>query len=580
MRLLAALSLILVSAIGTAQMIVVDEGTRAAGLWCFPVAGRTGEYRYLPAGLKLGTGPNGKPEFSFLRYVENKKSSDTTSETITQADGGGILHFLIQMETPDQIRQRAESELSIKLGSPTKLIGPVALSRCRYHVVSSFANQNGVPRLFMSGQAPIFEGQKVAVSLGLDKRESQILMASFQTDTPDISVIFEAEFDGLTKAYEADVTVDWSLVNRSERIRTAGDSMFAKFEVDKLMLDLKQTGAMKIVTRGSSATGEALTFSMADRMSALMFKREELPPEKEEVKKTESGILGFLKSASDLYRSVKYNPLDISLTHSYKLRQIQSSGKTTFSLASQSSVTRGAMMAFNIGDIFKRYGSDSSVFRLANLSDPAYDQREVVATVDLANATDFQQYVNSIAVTLRKKHEDGSTTLKEFVIDSTSFAASKNRFAMLYGVNGDADRDRWLSYDYRVVWSFKDGGTYAEDWKNTRTASVNLNAPFQPQTVVIDGDTERLKSAKVRYALVKIEYDQFGQRKRLQIPYKTGSATTSSFILVQPKSALAYNLSIEWIFEDGSKQTQPFSKTDSSIILVDIIPPREVHENR
>jgi hypothetical protein len=580
MRNLALLALLSLSSLGLAQMIVVDEGTRAAGLWCFPVAGRTGEYRYLPAGLKLSTGPNGKPEFSYLRYVENKKSADATSETITQADGGGILHFLIQMDTPDQLRQRAEAELSTKTQTQAKLVGPVALSRCRYHVVSSFASQNGVPRLFMSGQAPIFEGQKVAVSLGLDKRESQILMASLQTDTPDVSVIFEAEFDGLTKAFDADVTVDWSLVNRSERIRKSGDSIFAKFEVDKLMQELKRTGAIKVVTRGSSAAGEALTYSMADRMSALMFRREELPPEKEEVKKTESGILGFLKGASDLYRSVTYNPLDISLTHSYRLRQIQSTGLMSFSLSSQASVTRGAMLAYNLGDIYKRYGSDQTVFRLANLSDPAYDQREVVATIDLANAADFQQYVNSVAVTLRKRHENGATTLKEFVIDSSSFAAAKNRFAMLYGVNGDKDREKWMEYDYRVMWSFKDGGSYSEDWKTATTASVNLTAPFQPRTLVIDADAERLKSAKVRYALVKIEYDQFGQKKRIQLPFRTGSSTAASLVLVQPKNNALYDLSIEWVFEDGTKQVQPFSKTDSSIILVDIIPSRDNHENR
>lgn len=580
MRQISTFILLSLTASGFAQMIIVDEGTRAAGLWCFPVAGRPGEFRHLPAGLKLSTGPNGKPEFSYLRYVENKKSADAASETITQADGGGILHFLIQMDTSDQMKQRAESELSVKLGSPAKLVGPVALSRCRYHVVSSFANQNGVPRLFMSGQAPIFEGQKVAVSLGLDKRESQILMASFQTDTPDVSVIFEAEFDGLTKAFEADATVDWNLVNRSERIRTSGDSIFAKFEVDKLMLDLKRTGAIKVVTRGSSVAGEALTYSMADRMSALMFRREELPPEKEETKKTESGILGFLKGASDLYRSVTYNPLDISLTHSYRLRQIQSTGFTTFSLSSQTSVTRGAMLAYNLGDIFKRYGSDAGIFRLANLSDPAYDQREVVATIDLANATDFQQYVNSVAVTLRKRHENGATTLKEFVIDSSSFASAKNRFAMLYGVNGDKDREKWMEYDYRVMWSFKDGGKYSENWKNSSAASVNLTAPFQPKTVVIDADPERLKSAKVRYALVKIEYDQFGQKKRLQLPYRTGSSASSSLVLIQPKNTAYYDLSIEWVFEDGSKRIQPFAKTDSSIILVDIFPTGDNHENR
>lgn len=574
MRRLAWIAGLLLWTTANAQMIVVDEGVRAAGLWCFPIAGRSGEYRYLPAGLRLGQGANGKPEFSFLRFVENKKDTGATSETITQAEGGGILHFLVQMDTPDATLRRAESELTAKLGAQAKLVGPVALSRCRYHVVSSLASGNGTPKLFMSGQAPIFEGQKIAVAVGLSKRESQILMASFQTDTPDVSVVFEAEFEGLTKSFEADVTVDWSLVNKQEKIRTAGDSLFAKFEVDKLTRDLQRTGAIKVVTRGSSETGEALTFSMADRMSALLFRREELPPEKEEQPKTESGILGFLKSAANLSRSITYNPLDISLTHSYRLRQIQSSGKTTFSLNSQASVSRGAMITYNLGDLYKKFGSDASVFRLANLSDPAYDQREVVATVDLANATDFEKYVNSIGVTLRKRHQNGSVTMKEFVIDNASFKASQNRFGMLYGVQGDTDREAWMNYEYRVTWSFLDGGKYSQDWKSENSASVNLSAPFQPRTVIIDGDSSRLQAAKVRYALVKIEYDQFGQTKRIQVPFKTGTQTALNVTLVQPRHTADYRLSIEWVFDDGTKQIQPFEKTDSSLILVDVIPVR------
>src|SRR5688572_25363484 len=83
-----------------AQAIAVDRGVRAAGLWCFPLASNPKEYLYLPSGGRLGTDPNGGPEFSFVRYVENTKPAGDGAATITQAGGGGVLQFLALYETP------------------------------------------------------------------------------------------------------------------------------------------------------------------------------------------------------------------------------------------------------------------------------------------------------------------------------------------------------------------------------------------------------------------------------------------------------------------------------------------------
>lgn len=38
-----------------AQQILVDHGTRAAGLWCFPLAAQPKTYVYLPASARLAT---------------------------------------------------------------------------------------------------------------------------------------------------------------------------------------------------------------------------------------------------------------------------------------------------------------------------------------------------------------------------------------------------------------------------------------------------------------------------------------------------------------------------------------------
>ena len=47
-------------------------------------------------------------------------------------------------------------------------------------------------------------------------------------------------------------------------------------------------------------------------------------------------------------------------------------------------------------------------------------------------------------------------------------------FRMLYGWNGDQDRQAWLQYDYRTRWSFKGGGTYETEWKRIDAPMIDV----------------------------------------------------------------------------------------------------------
>ena len=142
-----------------------------------------------------------------------------------------------------------------------------------------------------------------------------------------------------------------------------------------------------------------------------------------------------------------------------------------------------------------------------------------------------------------------------------------------FGNQGDTDRDKWMDYDYKVRWSFKDGGEWGMDWKSTNSAAVSLSSPYEVRDLKIDGDDEKLKSAKVRYIVVKIEYQQFGRTRKLQIPIRPGdSKRVSSVPVVQERGVFDYNFGIEWVFEDGSKKTTPLTKAESDLILIDVIP--------
>jgi hypothetical protein len=91
-----------------AQFLLIDQGTQAAGLWCFPVYGIPNAFKYLPSQARLALNEKQQPEFSFMRYVLEKPSANNASGSITQAGGGGLLHFLILYDTP--VEQIAEAQ--------------------------------------------------------------------------------------------------------------------------------------------------------------------------------------------------------------------------------------------------------------------------------------------------------------------------------------------------------------------------------------------------------------------------------------------------------------------------------------
>ena len=101
--------------LGFAQQVLIDKGIYTEGLWCFPLYNDSLSYVYLPSRGRLALDEKGGPRFSYLRYVTNKPTEKNTNKSITEADGGGILHFLVLYDTPEKAVTAAEESLKKKL---------------------------------------------------------------------------------------------------------------------------------------------------------------------------------------------------------------------------------------------------------------------------------------------------------------------------------------------------------------------------------------------------------------------------------------------------------------------------------
>lgn len=587
----AALLLILglcLPAVAGAQQILIDKGARVEGLWVFPSAIDPLHYYYVPGSARLVADANGDPSFSFLRYVINRASTSEADLTkgITQAEGGGILHFLVTYDTPEEQIRRAERALQrlVGQGRPRAggeeqviLRGPVVFKAGRYYLVSSIINPQGEaePKLLAAGNAPVLEGSQMALSFDLTPERATLLNESLKMATPDISLIFEMTLEGLTDSFAADLEMNWDDVYEHQGFSVEANVPLWYFNVggngSVLFDELIQNKAVEVRVRGSNPNMEALLEKVQMKLLELMF--EPIPIEGADENPDQFGQLAkAIKSVKD--DDEKKKPRG-GVTFGYKMSETRRTGSTTLSMNSQSPVDLVTTIGFNIGDLWSRLGEDTRFFKTVNLADPAFEQREIHVGIDGAILPEFDSYINSVTAVLRKRHQDGKMTVQEVVVDRETFKKTKNDFRMIYGWSGDDDRSRWLEYEYRTRWSFKGGGQHQTEWTRAEANMIDLYAPYKRRVVRIFGDSEALTEAGVRAVVVKVDYPFFEGRKTDKLTLRADKPITDQTIeLTLPLGENEYRWDVTWIGRDGSRRSA--QGTDKSFVLfVDEVPEPE-----
>jgi hypothetical protein len=564
-----------------AQQVLIDRGARVEGLWCFPSAVDAKHWYYVPLTARLASDERGRPIFSYLRYVVNRLAENAGASGITEADGGAVLNFFIEYDTPEETVRRAERALRSRLGDDeVALRGPVIFQAGRWLLVSSVVRATGEDgkQVLATGNAPVFEGNRVALSFDLPPERSKLLLESFQMATPDVSLVFEMRLRGLSDSYDAEVSVDWSEVEASETIGGGVSALkLVAADVEKGIEELERKGAIRTVVRGENPNMQSLLDKAHERLIDLMFTRVEpesaVPPQQAEqqpglIESLLGPISDMLSEPGALTRAI--SPIGVSVH--YEKNELRTSGTTTLHLNAQTPVERMLMLTANIGDLHRRFGGDSAYFRTVNLSDPAFVQREIRVSIDGAILPEFERMVNGVTVTLRKRHESGAQTLQEVVLDRTTFDQGKRTHRMIYGWDGDADRDRWLEYEYRTRWSLKDGGVVETDWARSERPSIDLHVPYRRFAIGLLGDAQTLKNADVRAIDVTVTFDFFGGRRSEQIALPTSEPFDGRELeITLPQSTTRYEYEIRWL-RRGKPPLEARGSDDQPFLVVDVLP--------
>lgn len=572
--LLAAIGLAAAGAVH-AQTVSLDKGVQAAGLWCFPLVSDPTQYVYLPSGARLAKDAAGKPQFSFIRYALDTTGAAAAASPVSAAAGGGILHFLVQLETPPDLVRAAEQALQREVrGGGVVLRGPLVFKEGRYALVSSIlkpAASAPETTMLATGRSPVLEGERLAFSFDLEPEKATLLMRSFAMNTPDVSLVFDMTFDGLTEAYDADLTIDWAEVRKTKGFSAGGSLYYVGADVELMLQELQRTNAIRLRSRGGSGAMEGLLNTTYSRLLELLFR----PVEPEQVPPGARG--GLMDALGALLHPKKgalssRNVTGFGAHVGYQMKELKSQGTSVLTFNHRASAERHSFITFNIGDFHRRFGSDPSHFRAVNLADPTFQKREVRVGIDGSLLADFERYINTVTVTLRKQHPNGEQTVREVVVDRRSAAKPPEDLRMVYGWNGNEDHLAWMSYDYRTRWSFQGGGTHLTDWVRSDQTMINLLAPYQRREVRIAGGGPALQGKKVRAVSVQIEYPFFGERRREQVVVRPDDAAEPPPLAITlPANELEYDYAITWQLEGGRRLTAR-GRDSTGTIFVDELP--------
>ena len=558
------------AACSRAQQIMIDRGVKAADLWCFPLLTDTLTYMYLPSDARLGTDDAGGPQFSFLRYVDNTKDTTAGNNSITKAGGGAILNFLVLYETPDKKVTAAKQALKKLLNNDeVKLKGPVIFSGGRYALISSIINANGKEEttLLATGNAPVLENSRIALSFELDPKTSKKLLESFQMATPDVSLVFDMAFTGLTDAYQAELTVNWDDVKKAEFMKASASVYFVSADVENTVVELKRNNAIKLTTTGENGHMDAMVNTVYSRLVDLLF--QPIDPEVAQQQNGLADMIGSLLRPQGALGSGKV--FGFGLNAAYKRREFKSSGQSVMNFNSRVTVERHHLIAFNIGDFYKKYGNNPKYFKSVSLDDPDFQQREIVESVDGTLLPEFDKLINNITVTLKKTHENGDVTLRELNITKKSINENAV-LPLIYGSISDKDRLDWLSYEYKTNFQFQGGKAYETPWAKQSAGMINVFAPYERRTIQLDGDVAALKAAKVRAITVQLDYPFFNDSRKPMLTLKPSEPMgDKKFDITLPTNIYEYNYEINWILNDG-KTKSATGKNKSGYLFIDNIP--------
>ncbi len=589
MKTLSILVLFLSPFLGWSQKVYVDQPIRAGEVLLFPSVSDKHSFYYLPDKPRLSV-KEGKPQMLFMRYVENQESQATQADASTAA-GGGIFHALVNFEVGAERLEQARAVLQ-ELDSEAVIKGPVVFTAGTVALISAVASKEGghVKKVVGLGKAPLIEDQKSAVAFMLDKKGAQLLWNTFHSPTPDISFSFEMEVSGYRTPTKGWIKGNFDRIYSSHEL-----GLGAKIPVYGIMLSgeigaafekMRRDGAIEVFQEGDDKSMESFLQLAYGQLAELIFDRVDQDPNALQQLTQQQGLMGQVDqilgqgnsnatgegSGANTPTSSGNNMSPPVIAAAYQYKRVKQSGDFHINFNKISSDRRILRFDENIGNIRRQC---PNCLQTVNLYDPAFVQREVLVMLDGQDRASFQEYINFVAVQMRKRHGNAKAiTHDEVRIDEQVFLQGGNRQKMLYGWQNKSDNNRsnWLDYEFKTSWNFHGGYTLDGEWQKGSANAIALSPPMHLQRIRFEADPDLVESNNIRLIQVKLYYDYGAGERQKQVVLRPGKSLSEELAIILPQGKYDYQYEVNWQLWDQSTKTSGRLEANSQWVFVDSLP--------
>jgi len=549
-------------------------------------------YYYLPTNLRLGSRPDGIPEFLFTKF---------TTESRTGVSGA-IMHFLMEWGLTPAQQAEVDALLKKKTGNnEAKVMGPVDLSKedGGFQIISATLSDKSMATAILNGSAPVVAGGKVAVATRLTADGAQLLSSSFEKakSIADLSIELRYKYTVIIPAFKAKMIYDWSRLKqmkdsytkdktdqgagtffpmivsgtysdvKEEEFRNFTDSLIEKKIVYLDMLETTNENPEKVAAIRTAFLDMFIKqFTVANENPAIS---------QSKMKEDEKGILDQIGDAvkggmeATAMFSGHYKKTSIKKTFNEKITQGK---REEINFQSRLPLTRDIAITGNLASWYNGVRDNKSCVNSVNLNDPFFQYRDIRFIMDLEAKEMFEKEINYVTINARKKRSAGNSFEDRVTMDAKYFAEKGIQASMTYSRGEDKDPD---AYEYMTQWSLRGGNLYPTEgvWQKGQWEGVTLTPPIKPVTIDFEADIDELKEAGFTRVILQVRYSKFGQEVEENIPIsvaKNEANVSKSIFIDRNTRGYAYRL----VFnnkETGKMATEFSAKVNDNYVYA-VIP--------
>jgi viroplasmin and RNaseH domain-containing protein len=586
-----ASSLLFFSMLNAEAVVLYDEGRQFIdGVSLLRDKEDPKAYYYLPTVPAIAIDPvTQKPRMMLIKFV------DPAGKT-----SGGLVHFLFTLDLPPDRIENINKQLEKKVPGAS-VRGPVILraegdeesDKTSFKIISStLSTKSGqdsfTTSLVTSGVAPVTPGSQAAVAARLNEHGATLLWESLMQPTSDISVAISGSYEAALPAYRGKVNADLNTVyDHLFRIFNQQKG-YTKTEIRKQFDELTRNGVIEVDVTDREGLGvdssrmASLMNLVTEKLVDMLFDTTQgfsKLPEQADIPanvvegRQKKGFLAELFTGSGDQEYVTDDQ--------YTLREKQEIKRATFSMVFTQNTTIKVPFnsTGNMSGIYKTWGEDNELFRVVGLNDAAFEKREVFFEVDPAYYETFKESINSVTVSFAKKYAsrpNQADFTSEIVFNHKDIEKASFSKSLIYprlGLKGS----EWHDYEYRTIWSFRDGKTVAipkelKSFEKSNSPSISLAPPAQLTQLEIDGDAAAMAEANIRRAMVEFSYKLLGDKKSKSVALlpESKEILQSLSLLHDKQTPIRYR--IKWYSKTGVK-TEDWRDLDDTYML--LLPPED-----